>query len=307
MNYNYDVNRQSLEIQISAPNIVFKDNNDYISTKFTIEFRKIKNITWKYYCDMDCDDGIDMSPMICSPIYLYSEIGSIVSFNINEEDDDDLIETKSISEVEVLNTSMTNSSKLIKSIQETVEESIASLGKEQMGKLGDVKNKIKKQKKLLNKNIETVLDLIKLDGIEDTKQEKRYTKLMVALQLLQKNSNNIWQSSFSHVDNNHKAPSAEHMEDLLAIAKKLNNRLELSKELLLNFKSEDCEAFDKSSNEFEIVLAEFDKKQIKRMKNSHGSMKNNFLFLDLYSYMENISHHLGRLVTLYCKNYKNLQ
>ncbi len=87
LNYNFDVNRQSLEIQISAPNIVFKDNHDYIPTKFTIKFHEIKNITWKYSCDMDCDDGIDLSPMICCPIYLYSEIGSIASFNINEEED----------------------------------------------------------------------------------------------------------------------------------------------------------------------------------------------------------------------------
>lgn len=236
----------------------------------------------------------------------YILVKTHIFHNKNVEEDEDLLEPKSISEADILNKSMTNSSKLIKSIQETVGDSISALGKEEIGKLGELKKGIKKQKKLLNKNISTVLDLIKLDSVEDSKQEKRYTKLMVALQLLQKNSNNIWQSSFSHIDNNHNAPSPEHMDDLLSIAEKLNTRLNISKELLLNFKSEDCEMFDKSLNDFEDELAKFDKKQIKRMKNSQGSMKNNFLFLDLYSYMENISNHLGRLVALYCKNKKNL-
>ena len=237
----------------------------------------------------------------------YVLVKSHIFHNKTIEEEEVLEISEAKSELDILGSSMKQTGKLINSIQETVLESITLLGEEDITKLGEMKTKIKKQKKQLNKNIETVLNLIKLDGIEDSKQEKRYSKLIVALQLLQKNSNNIWISSFTHVDNNHKAPSVEHLNDLKAIANKLNARLQLASDLLSNYKPANCELFDKSSKEFDAELAEFDKKQIKRMKNSHGSMKNNFLFLDLYSYMENISHHLSRLVNLYCKNYKNLK
>jgi len=237
----------------------------------------------------------------------YVLVKSHIFHNKTIEEEEVLEISEAKSELDILGSSMKQTGKLINSIQETVLESITLLGEEDITKLGEMKTKIKKQKKQLNKNIETVLNLIKLDGIEDSKQEKRYSKLIVALQLLQKNSNNIWISSFTHVDNNHKAPSVEHLNDLKAIANKLNARLQLASDLLSNYKPANCESFDKSSKEFDAELAEFDKKQIKRMKNSHGSMKNNFLFLDLYSYMENISHHLSRLVNLYCKNYKNLK
>ncbi|MDA3860213.1 MAG: hypothetical protein PF445_03215 [Melioribacteraceae bacterium] len=141
------------------------------------------------------------------------------------------------------------------------------------------------------------MDLIKLQVTDNAKQERRYGKMIVSLQMLQKNSSNIWQSSFSHIDNNHKAPDLELISDLKEIAS----------ELLTNLKNEDCDIFDESTKDFEEKLKAYDKKQIKRMKDSTGSSRNNFLFLDLFSYFENISHHLNQLIILYRKNYNHLK
>ena len=125
--------------------------------------------------------------------------------------------------------------------------------------------------------------------------------------MLQKNSDNIWHACFNHLDNNHQAPDLELIDDLKEIVTKLNSRMDSAIILLSNLKNEDCEVFETETKNFEDVLKSFDKKQIMRMKETTGSTRNNFLFLDLFSFLENISNHLNQMVMLYCKNYKHLK
>ncbi|MCF6269701.1 MAG: inorganic phosphate transporter [Melioribacteraceae bacterium] len=224
-----------------------------------------------------------------------------------EEDDDVLIASEDNTELEALVSSMKESNKLISSIQEIINKSLNALGEEDITKLSKLKKEIKTQKKLLNQNNSSVIDLIKLQGTDDSKQERRYGKLIVSLQLLQKNSVSIWQSSFAHIDNNHKSPATELMNDLKEIASNLNTRIQIATELLANTEMEKCNLFDKTSKDFEDVLKHYDKKQINRMKESTGSMRNNFLFLDIFSYLESISSQLNEMIILYCKNYNHLK
>ncbi|PIQ08033.1 MAG: hypothetical protein COW71_13895 [Ignavibacteriales bacterium CG18_big_fil_WC_8_21_14_2_50_31_20] len=229
-------------------------------------------------------------------------------FHKNKElEEATIVEDAIINEFDALVSSMRNSGKLITSIRKTIEESIIALGDEDINKLTELKKDIKNQKKLLNKNYASIINLIKLQGSENAKQERRYGKLIASLQMLQKNSNNIWQACFLHIDNNHKTPDVELINDLVEIVSKLNSRINTAIELLSNMNNEDGELFEKGSKDLEETLKLLDKKHILRMKESKGSTRNNFLFLDLFSFLENISNHLNQLVALYSKNFKHIK
>jgi len=242
-----------------------------------------------------------------SILVIYILVKTHVFHKTIDSDDEILIPVKISNELDALVSSMEKSKNLVNSIKETVNLSIVSLGEENISELGNLKKDIKIQKKLLNQNNSRIIDLIKLQGSDNVKQERRYGKLIASLQMLQKNSDNIWHACFNHIDNNHQAPDLELIDDLKEIVTKLNSRMDSAIILLSNLKNEDCEVFETETKNFEDVLKSFDKKQIMRMKETTGSTRNNFLFLDLFSFLENISNHLNQMVMLYCKNYKHLK
>ena len=245
--------------------------------------------------------------VLLSVFALYVLVSTHLFHKNKELEEDNLVVEEIKTELEAFVFSMENSKRLINSIKGTIEESIIALSKEDINKLGNLKKAIKSQKKILSQNNLSIIELIKLQGSDNAKQERRYGKLIASLQMLQKNSNNIWLACFSHIDNNHKTPDLELIDDLLQIVTKLNLRIQIAFELLSNVKNEDCEIFEKGSKDFEETLKSFDKKHISRMKESGGSTRNNFLFLDLFSFLENISNHLTQMVNLYCKNYKHIK
>ncbi|MBU0474704.1 MAG: inorganic phosphate transporter [Bacteroidetes bacterium] len=245
--------------------------------------------------------------VLMSLLVVYLLVKTQIFHKNKELEDDNLIAEEVTTELGALVSSMKKSKKLITSIKETIVESLSALSEEDIDKLSKLKKEIKNQKKILNQNNVSIIDLIKLQGHDNTKQERRYGKLIASLQMLQKNSSNIWLSSFSHIDNNHKTPDLALMSDLKEIVAKLSSRIKIAAELLTNVEVKDCDLFDNASKEFDETMKQFDKKQIQRMKESSGSTRNNFLFLDLFSYLENISHHLNQLVVLYCKNYNHLK
>jgi len=248
------------------------------------------------------------SVVLLTILMLYIMIKTHIFHRKKEADEEIIAEVKiNKNELDALVSSMEKSKNLVNSIKETVNLSIISLGEENISELGNLKKDIKHQKKLLNQNNSSIIDLIKLQGSDNVKQERRYGKLIASLQMLQKNSDNVWHACFNHIDNNHQAPDLELIDDLKEIVTKLNSRMDSAIILLSNLKNEDCEVFETETKNFEDVLKSFDKKQIMRMKETTGSTRNNFLFLDLFSFLENISNHLNQMVMLYCKNYKHLK
>jgi len=223
-----------------------------------------------------------------------------------EDDEDDFIIKEETNEHDALMASMKESRKLLNKISTLISKSISGLAEGDVDELKKLKSQNKKLKKRLTNNHTSILELIKLQSSDDIKQERRYGKLIVSLQMLQKNAGDVWESCYRHVDNNHSIPSDEILADLINLSDELNSIIKVATSILSDIENKDCKTINEVTSSLENKLQKYDKKHIVRMKDVNSSMRNNFLFLDLFSYFENISNHINSMINLYCKNYDNL-
>ncbi len=211
------------------------------------------------------------------------------------------------SELEGLNSTINNNSKLFKITSSIIENSVSALINEDLDKLADLKNDVKKHKKRVNQVINSIFEVVKLQSEESTKKEKRYGKIIGALQEIQSNTFDIWQSCYTHINNHHRPPGDSQRADLKEITSKLLKQVELTEEALKNIDNYNEEQLNKSIEKFEQSLSVVDQNQILRIKTSEGSVRRSILFLDLIADLENISNQVSQLFRLYVKNYSGLK
>ena len=167
------------------------------------------------------------------------------------------------------------------------------------------KKSTKKIKKNANFLISEILKTVKEFPEESKKTGRRYGKIIASIQEIYANLRSINQMSFDHIDNNHKIPSIEQVNDLKHLSTLLTVILDECKNLIGSKNFEDLSNFDNAYNNFKEDLSVYYENQLSRISIGKDTTKNSMLYLEILNDTENIANQLNFLIYLFKKNYKS--
>ncbi len=225
----------------------------------------------------------------------------------DEEQDGLLVNNEWSSELEAANSLMKECAKVIEGSSEVLSSSIEGLISEDRKIFYSANKQLKQTKKRTNSFINHAFEAAKLLEEENFKIERRYGKIIASLQQIFSNARSVYINSSSHVENTHYAPGEEQAIELKELIDDLKMQIELTSKYLKNSDEKDISEIEKTAESLQKKLMEYDKNQIRRIKEKKNSTRNSKLYFNLISDFENISTQLLELVLLFKKNYRTIE
>lgn len=211
------------------------------------------------------------------------------------------------SELEAANALMKECAKVLEGSSDVILSSIDGLISEDRKIFYSADNQLKHAKKKTNSFINQAFEAAKLLDEENLKLERRYGKIIAALQQIFTNTKSVYLNSSTHVENTHYAPDEEQAAELKELSKDLKEQISLTSKYLRNSEERDISEIEKVAASLQQKLLEYDKNQIRRIKAKKGSTRNSKLYFSIVSDFENISTQLLSIVNLFKKNYRTIE
>jgi phosphate/sulfate permease len=219
------------------------------------------------------------------------------------EESEDKVESSGL---EAMHGCMDSTREYLLEVSETIDGIYSGLFLEDRDKLRLYKKNAKKVGKRSNKIVASVFKTVKLLDSDQIKKEHRYGKIITSIQEISANLKSLAQKSYEHIDNNHSKPSDEQIAELNSIAEIIKNQIAETVKVLESKNFSDLENMTKVVEEFKTLIQSSDENQIIRIKSAKNSNRLSMLYLSLLADTENISDHLGKLITVCKKNYESI-
>ena len=187
-------------------------------------------------------------------------------------------------------------SKFLAEVADTFLFTMTSLYDEDRVNLKKSKKTSKKMKKITTLLVSDIFQAVKLLDEDDLKGERRYGKIIASIQEVHTNLRNISQRCYEHIDNNHSKPSQEEIKDLNKLAEMLNERINITRQILAHRDFNELSELKSSAEKFDTMLEQLDENEFDRIKQSTTTSRNSLLFLGILSDSENMSNHITGLV-----------
>lgn len=224
-----------------------------------------------------------------------------------EEEETAVVNTEWGTELEAANSLMKECAKVLEGSSEVILSSIEGLISEDRKIFYSADKQLKREKKRTNNFINHSFEAAKLLDEENLKLERRYGKIIAALQQIFTNTKNVYINSSTHVKNTHYVPSEDQSAELKELSNDLRKQIDLISKYLRNSEEKDISEIEKITESLQQKLIEYDKNQIRRIKEKKSSTRNSKLYFSIVSDFENISIQLLEIVTLFKKNYRTIE
>ncbi|VAX19214.1 Probable low-affinity inorganic phosphate transporter [hydrothermal vent metagenome] len=224
-----------------------------------------------------------------------------------EEQETTVVNTEWSSELEAANGLMKECAEVLEGSSEVILSSIEGLISEDRKIFYSADKQLKREKKRTNNFINHSFEAAKLLDEENLKLERRYGKIIAALQQIFTNTKSVYINSSTHVENTHYAPNEDQSAELKELSNDLKKQIDLTSKYLRNSEEKDISEIEKITESLQQKLIEYDKNQIRRIKEKKSSTRNSKLYFSIVSDFENISTQLLEIVTLFKKNYRTIE
>ena len=194
----------------------------------------------------------------------------------------------------------------LKSVSDTVANSLNALFVEDRSSLGEEKKSAKRIKKHANLIVSQTINSVKVLKDDEVKEGRRYGKIIASIQEIHSYVKEVNQLSFEHIDNNHGKPDDAEINDLKVLNASLTDYINNAIEIMQDRKFEDMSAFDNQYEKLQTLFLESDENELVRIKENVSSGRNSMLYLNILSDLENISNHVNALITVCRKNYQRI-
>jgi hypothetical protein len=220
--------------------------------------------------------------MILVGILLYRSSRKYLAKVKERDAEQALLRTEDIATIkEIISESSSQIAKVVHKTNVLYSDVINNLGLQDLAKLKEDKKKLKKLEKEVDDLKSNVFYVIKNLDDSSIEASKFYILILGFLQDMVQSIGFIANTSYSHINNNHKNLKFNQIRDL----KSIDNQLKLLFEQLEeSFKSEDFSKLDTVLEEKSVLLdliSELIQKQITRIRTTENSPKNSKLYFGL--------------------------
>lgn len=227
----------------------------------------------------------------------------------NREKEEEELETAfydgAINGLEALNNCMNDTKIYLNSVQNIMTTTYKGLKAENREVLKAAKKDTKKLKKQANVLISNIFSAVKSIPEDDVKKDRRYGKVIASIQSIYNNTKGINQNCVDHLENHHKKPTSQQLDELKKINDLLCIQMEESCNIFDNKDFSNLEKYSNSVTEFEQKLNEYDENQILRIKLGSSTTRGSLLYLGLLADNEALSNDISNLVSVCKKNYES--
>lgn len=206
--------------------------------------------------------------------------------------------------LEAIKKCMNDSAIFLATAGEVIETTYKGLKNEDREIIKRAKKDTKKLKKQSSVLISNIFNAVKNLQDEDEKKDRRYGKVIASIQSIYNDTKNINQKCFDHIDNNHKKPTNQQLDELKKINDLLSVQIIESGKIFTNKDFSSIEKFGGIIEEFKQKLHEFDENQLQRIKAGSSTTRGSLLYLGLLSDSESLSNDIVELVNVCKKNYE---
>ncbi|KAB2845801.1 MAG: hypothetical protein F9K45_03210 [Melioribacteraceae bacterium] len=210
----------------------------------------------------------------------------------------------SVNGLEAIKKCMNDSAIFLTTAGEVIELTYKGLKNEDREIIKKAKKDTKKLKKQTTVLISNIFNAVKNLQDEDEKKDRRYGKVIASIQSIYNDTKNINQKCFDHIDNNHKKPTNQQLDELKKINDLLNIQIIESGKIFTNKDFSSMEKFASAIEEFKQKLREFDENQLQRIKAGSSTTRGSLLYLGLLADSESLSNDIVELVSVCKKNYE---
>jgi phosphate/sulfate permease len=204
------------------------------------------------------------------------------------EQENNIISVKNLTEIEVFDKCIENTTIILKEIPKIFTSTISGLADEKLKLLKSVNikvNSLNNKTKLFKNNIPSIIENMHENYAESG---LNYVQMLDYLREIAHSMSYITNPCFEHINNNHKGLISSQKEDLVA----LNTELKIFfDEIIDNIEKRKFNLTDDIINKQQLIIAlieQLRKKQIKRIKNNETGTKNSMLYLNFLVETKNI-------------------
>jgi Na+/phosphate symporter len=205
-----------------------------------------------------------------------------------EEREKSLVSDEVISEKNIIDKCAITVTEILAEVPKTFFSVLKGLANEDLKKLRSKSKQVSalnKQAKFLKDNLHLTIDKLEVDSIETGHY---YVQVLDFLREIARSVQFITKTATTHVDNNHKGLMPEQVEEL----NQLNIRIAEFYEMVLTSIREhqytDIDNIITTQEELLKMIAQTNKKQIKRIKHGEAGTKNSLMYLGILGEMKNI-------------------
>ncbi len=224
-----------------------------------------------------------------------------------EEQESTVFNTEWSSELEAADGLMKTCAKVIEGSSDVILSSIDGLVSEDRKIFYSANKQLKQAKKRTNNFINQAFEAAKLLDEDNLKLERRYGKIIASLQQIFTNTKSVYINSSTHIENTHYAPDEEQSAELKEFSNDLKKQISLTSKYLRNSEEKDISEIEEVAVSLQEKLIEYDKNQIRRIREKKNSTRNSKLYFSIVSDFENISSQLLSIVVLFKKNYRTIE
>ena len=228
----------------------------------------------------------------------------------NREKEDEELESTKVSLAkdgnEVITALFKDINVYLKSVADTLTNSLNALFVEERNALGEEKKSVKRIKKHANLIVSQIINSVKVLKDVEVKQGRRYGKIIASIQEIHSYVKEVNQLSFDHIDNNHGKPDEAEIKDLKVLDTALSEYILHATNILQNRKFDDIGDFEHQYEKLQSLILESDENELVRIKENVSSGRNSMLYLNILSDIENISNHVNELLMVCRKNYQKI-
>lgn len=224
------------------------------------------------------------------------------------EKDEEEIETLTIketdSEQEAIKIIAQNASSFIEKTRKALSSALDGLFEENRNKLKKTKKDAKNIRKAANALSSNIFKLMNYLQGSEISEGKRYGKIISSAHDISDKLDDLTKMAFEHVDNNHKKLLKEQIAEFKQIETILSAQFKESVKFIADKRLEIDEEYEKIVKQFKEAAKKSDKNQMTRMKKGVTGARNSVLFLNMLSYIENISEKTKDLIESWNAIYK---
>ena len=220
----------------------------------------------------------------------------------DEEESESLTPVQRESKEKVIEGLLNGLFNFFRRIPEILNETIKAMAVEDRIKLKAERKKARKRRQQAIAITSEIMRGIELFKVEELKGTKRFGKIISTLQDIATHVYNFVDSCFNHLENNHRALSANQNNELEQLINILNSEIGVVNKIIEFRDFENLPEYFAVHEKFNEKLNELDISQISRIKNSADTSKNSLLYLNLLFDLEAVSQSIYKLLN----NIKNL-
>lgn len=127
----------------------------------------------------------------------------------------------------------------------------------------------------------------------------RYAQKIGAIQFITSNLSALCRANFSHVDNNHKAPSKSQVKEIAAVQESVAGIMAAAETWFRKREFVAARDIKKTLQDLQAATKKYDKNQIRRIKSGKSGTRQSLLFINSLSRAERIAEQTAQLLELF--------